>query len=301
MNLPNSSSLLDKMADRNSKCTPLERQLAGFLLSNPKEAIFMSARELARKNDVSLSTVVRFVRQLGYSNYREFSRDMREQIDIRMTLPDRVEVQKAGSNLRDRIEREISDEIDNLKILKNDLDLEFLGKLSERIWQAPQICVVGARMSLSMSTYFSWALSRIRSQITSLDGGNRNSLDWIALSPKDTLVIILTVMRYPNDLFRLARFVHEQGRDLLVIADSRNCPLFQFADHCLSVPCRHFPIVGSPSALGCILNCIVYAMIFSHSEEVREHQNALEQLYRESEIFFDPGARSRISGDINAR
>ena len=60
------------------------------------------------------------------------------------------------------------------------------------------------------------------------------------------------LMRNPNDLLRLAKLVRLQNRDLIVIADSRNCPLFQFTDHYLSVPCQHFPIVGSPSALSCV-------------------------------------------------
>jgi len=272
--------------------------MVDYLMRNISEAIFLSARELAEKNDVSLSTVVRFVQQLGYSNYRELLRDMREQVDTRMTLPDRVKIHKNGSNLQQLIEKEISGEIDNLQRLKSHLDLELLSRLADRIWEAPQVYVAGARMSLAMSCYFSWALSRIRPHVTNLDGGNRNSLDWITLSPKDTLVVIFTVMRYPNDLLRLARLVQRQGRDLVVIADSKRCPLFQFADHYLSVPCQHFPIVGSPSALACVVNCIIYQMICNHSKEIREHQDVLEQIYLENDIFFNPNERSRIVEEI---
>ncbi|MGV7222985.1 MAG: MurR/RpiR family transcriptional regulator [Nitrospinales bacterium] len=291
-------TMANRLVEKTQNLTPLGRQLVDYLMNNPKESIFLSARELAEKNNVSLATVVRFVRQLGYSSYRDFLKDMREQIDTRMPLPERLEIHKNGSDLRQRIEREISAEIENLRDLKSHLDLELLELIADRIWAAPQVYAVGARMSLSISCYFSWALSRIRSRVTNLDGGNRNSLDWITLCPKNSLVIIFTVMRYPNDLLRLARLAQQQDRDLVVIADSRSCPLFQFTEHCLTVPCQNFPIVGSPSALGCVVNCIIYAMICNHSEEINKHQNILEQLYRENDIFFNPNDRGRVIKEI---
>ena len=54
----------DHLIEKNINLTPLGRQLVDYLMNNPKESIFLSARELAEKNKVSLSTVVRFVRQL---------------------------------------------------------------------------------------------------------------------------------------------------------------------------------------------------------------------------------------------
>ncbi|MBW1608265.1 MAG: hypothetical protein JRG87_07550 [Deltaproteobacteria bacterium] len=54
------------------------------------------------------------------------------------------------------------------------------------------------------------------------------------------------LMRNPNDLLRLAKLVRLQDRDLIVIADSRNCPLFQFTDHYLSVPMPTLPYCRKP-------------------------------------------------------
>ena len=108
MTTHNNKPLTKRIAEKSKGLTPLGRQMVDYLMRNISEAIFLSARELAEKNDVSLSTVVRFVQQLGYSNYRELLRDMREQVDTRMTLPDRVKIHKNGSNLQQLIEKEIS-------------------------------------------------------------------------------------------------------------------------------------------------------------------------------------------------
>jgi len=294
MNLPKNSTLATRIADKYHKFTPLDRLLAEYLVNNTCEAVFLSARELAQKTAVSLATVVRFVRHLGYADYREFLRDMREQIDIRMSLPDRAAMLENGSSIESRIEREISGEIENLRYLKSQLDLGLLHSIAERIWRSQQIAVIGARMSLSISCYFSWALSRLRPQVINLDGGNKNSLDWLTLSPKDTLVILFTVMRYPNDLLRLSKVVRDQGKELVVIADSKRCPMFEFSTYHFSVPCQNFPLVGNPSALACVTNCLLYCMIYNHREEVKQHHNILESFYRENDIFFNPNDKSRL-------
>jgi len=298
MNFQKNSTLGTRIADKYRSLTPLDRLLAEYLANNTREAVFLSARELAQKADVSLATVVRFVRRLGYDNYREFLRDMREQIDIRMSLPDRAAMLENGTSIESRIGREISGEIENLRNLKTQLVLGLLHSIAERIWRATQIAVIGARMSLSISCYFSWALSRIRPQVVSLDGGNKKSLDWLTLSSIDTLVILFTVMRYPNDLLRLSKVVRDQGKELIVIADSKRCPMFEFSTYHFSVPCQNFPLVGSPSALACVTNCLIYCMIYNHREEVKKHHNILESFYRENDIFFNPNDKSRLIDDL---
>jgi DNA-binding MurR/RpiR family transcriptional regulator len=294
MILPKNNTLAARIAANSMSFTPLDKLLAEYLIHKTREAVFLSARELAQKNGVSLATVVRFVRHLGYSNYREFLRDIREQMDIRLSLPDRAAMLENGSSLEHRIEREIAGEIENLRNLKTLLDMSLLHSIAERIWHAPQVAIIGARMSLSISCYFSWALSRIKPQIIHLDGGNKNSLDWLTLSSKETLVIVFTVMRYPNDLLRISRVVRNQGKELIVVADSRRCPMFEFSRYHLSVPCQNFPLVGNPSAIACVANCLIYCMIYNHREEVKKHHSILETFYRENDIFFNPNDKSRL-------
>ena len=74
---------------------------------------------------------------------------------------------------------------------------------------------------------------------------------------------------------------------LLVIADSSLCPLIQFAHMTLIAPSQHFPIIGSPTPLSCLINYIVIELASRDGKELKEHQAKLERSYRENDILFN--------------
>src|SRR6188508_1785341 len=75
---------------RQASATPIEvrfartalsrhrKQLIRAILDNPKEAYFLSSRELARRYHVDAATIVRTVQALGYERFADFAADLRE-------------------------------------------------------------------------------------------------------------------------------------------------------------------------------------------------------------------------------
>ena len=96
----------------------------------------MSTRDLAAACQVSEASVVRFVRQLGYSGYPEFIRELREAIDQELTLLDRVEITELSGPDTDRLGRIISQEIDNLQQLYASLDMDVIHSVADVLWNA---------------------------------------------------------------------------------------------------------------------------------------------------------------------
>ena len=96
------------LLEKRNTLTPKSRTLADFVLQNPRRAVFMSTRDLAAACDVSEASVVRFVRQLGYSGYPGFIRDLREAIDQELTLLDRVEITELNGPDTERLGRIIT-------------------------------------------------------------------------------------------------------------------------------------------------------------------------------------------------
>src|SRR5262245_27077798 len=70
------------------------RQLIRAILDNPKEAYFLSSRELARRYGVDAATIVRTIQALGYERFADFAADLREHF-VRQITP--YTVAKAAS------------------------------------------------------------------------------------------------------------------------------------------------------------------------------------------------------------
>ncbi len=65
--------------------TPGFRKLADFIMQNTLDAAFLTASELARRVNVDPATVVRFSQEIGYSGYRELSREIKRYVRDQVT------------------------------------------------------------------------------------------------------------------------------------------------------------------------------------------------------------------------
>ncbi|MBW1730732.1 MAG: MurR/RpiR family transcriptional regulator [Deltaproteobacteria bacterium] len=278
---------LERLEQRRAFLTPKGQILADFVKENPRQAVFMTTRQLGQAAGVSEATVVRFVDRLGYRGYADFIRDLRELVDTQLTLIDRVALTKADGPGAERLFRVVEEEIANLKEFYETADYETIGNAARLLLESTAIYVIGSRLSYTFAYYLGWSLTKIRGQVHILSGSDSTSIDWLTIAPKDSLVVIFATSRYPNELIRLARLVRRLEQKLLVVSDSTTCPVNQFADLHIVVRCLHFPVIGSPSLMACLVNCLTLEMIARGGDTLKAHQEKLEQAYRENDVLFN--------------
>lgn len=267
--------------------TPKSRVIGQYIINNPRKAVFMTTKELAETCDVSEATVVRFVGHLGYDSYSSFLQSLRDFVDSRMTLPDRIELPGAQSPGNNPLQRVLLEEISNLQRLYESIDINSLEKIVEQLQNASGIYVIGTRLSYTFSYYLGWSLTKIRKGVQILKGSDSTSVDRITNASENSLVVIIATSRYPNELIKLGRLARRLDHNLLVITDSTLCPLLQFAHFSLTIPSKSIPIIGYASGITCIINYIVLALTNRQQKAVREHQEKLEQIYLENDILFN--------------
>jgi DNA-binding MurR/RpiR family transcriptional regulator len=180
----------------------------------------------------------------------------------------------------------VEEEIANLKEFYETADFEIISNAAGLLVESPRVYVIGSRLSYTFAYYLGWSLTKIRAHVHILRGSDSTSVDWLTIAPGDSFVVIFATSRYPNELIRLARLVRRLGQKLLVISDSATCPVNQFADLHIVVRCLHFPVIGSPSLMACLINCLTAEMIARAGGTVNRHQENLEQTYRENDILF---------------
>jgi DNA-binding MurR/RpiR family transcriptional regulator len=290
--------LIKKIAEQRASLTPRGRDLADFVLQNPRKVMFMRTKELASFCRTSESTVVRFVSQLGYQGYSDFLQALRDFVDTELTLLERVELSNRQGPGQERFRRIVFEEVDNLKQLYETMNMETVEQIVERFAESPRIYVIGSRLSYTLAYYLGWFLMKVRPNVQILKGSDSSSIDWLTIAPADSLVVILATTRYPNELIRMAKLVRRLGHTLIVITDSHLCPLIQFAHLNLVAPSRHIQIFGSISTLTCLINYLTIELAARDGDCMREHQERLEQSYRENDILFnlEKGAAARFEG-----
>ena len=271
---------------REPELTPKGKKLARFILENPTKAVFLATRDLADKAGVSEATVVRFVRQIGYSTYSEFKNELRKHIDSELTLIERKEMTISETE-KNGLEQTVAQEIDNLKALLESVDRDQARKIVELLSSPASVYIVGSRLSYHAAYYMGWAMTKIRKDVNILKGSDRTSLDWLTVAREESVVVIVAISRYPNELIRVGKYAKQLGMKLVVIADSIACPLIQFSHYHLVTRPKTIPFYESSSSMLCLIIHLLNEVIKKKGNDVQTHQENLEKAYRENDILFN--------------
>lgn len=267
--------------------TPKGKILGSYIIQNPRKAVFMTTKELSEACGVSEATVVRFVGQLGYGGYGEFLQALRDFVDSGLTLPDRVDLPGMKGPGTDLLHRVVFEEMNNLRQFYESIDMKVLGRIVEQLQESPAVYVIGSRVSYTFAYYLGWSLTKVRKGVHILKGSDSTSIDWLTNAPDESLVVIITTSRYPNELIKLGKVARRLQHNLLVIADNTLCPVIPFAHLSLVVPSRSIPLIGYPTTISCIINYLVLELVNRQHPQLKGHQEKLEQMYLENDILFN--------------
>lgn len=279
--------LMQRINEGLDSMTPKGRILADYILKAPRNVVFMTTRELSAASKVSESTIVRFVGQLGYGGYGAFIQALRDFLDTGMTLEDRLSLSGSMEEGTGRMDRVIAEEIENLKRMAASIDPVTVERVVALLAGGEQVYVAGSRISYTFAYYLEWSLTKLRPGSQLLKGSDLASIDRLTIAPEQSLVVIVTVSRYPNELIQLGKLARRLGHTLVVLTDSPLCPINRFAHEVLIAPSHHFPIIGSPTTLSCLINHLVLEVAAQKGVDLKAHQQKLEQSYRENDLLFN--------------
>ncbi|THB77666.1 MAG: MurR/RpiR family transcriptional regulator [Desulfobacteraceae bacterium] len=262
--------------------------LAEFVLSNPDKAVFMTTRELAAAVGTSEATVIRFVRQLDYPSYPLFIKAVKNLIDTELTLIERNRMAMPVIQSEDaEFERIIWQDIENIKALTQQIDLDEVKKVKKLLKDAKSIHIIGSRLSYSPAFYMGWTLAKVRPHVEILKGSDRTTIDRLTLAGHKTAVVVIATSRYPNELIKIGKHAKRLKHKLVLLTDSTACPLVPFSDHALVSPLKAIPFLGSPASLISLINYLVHSLASDMGDALKSHQERLEQAYLENDILFN--------------
>ena len=276
MNSPRTTRATAKRGTRESRhasATPLEvrfartdlsrqrRQLMRAILDNPKEAYFLSSRELARRYSVDAATIVRTIQALGYQRFADFAADLREHF-VRQITP--YTVLKAGSqekrSVGGHVEHGLDRDSENLSVLKSTLDTDRVVALATQIHRSRRILVVGVDLAASLAWFLAYGLMPVGLDAEAPVGSAGNLLHKIDLLTDKDLLIAISFGRCLKETVQTVRRARSRGVPTFGITDGSTTPIAMQCDAHLLVPISSPSFTGSYVAPMALINAIALAI-----------------------------------------
>ena len=270
--------------------TPLSRnrrQLIRAILENPKEAYFLSSRELARRYSVDAATVVRTIQALGYERFADFAADLREHF-VRQITPYTVlkaasqEKRSVGGRIDDGLERDR----ENLSVLKSTLDADRVVELATRIHRSNRILVIGVDLAASLAWFLAYGLMPLGFNAEAPAASAGNLQHKVDLLTNRDLLIAISFGRCLRDTVHTVLRARERGVPTFGITDGSTTPIAMHCDGYLLAPIASPSITGSYVAPMALINAISLACAHLRPKRALALLGRTEEEYRSGERWY---------------
>ena len=258
--MPARTAIEQRLAEAESRLNPRRRRIIQAALENPDETFFLSSRALARKHRVDPATIVRTIQVLGYRQYADFLKDLREHFVQRIT-PYRIAEATAREkrSVADHVRHSLERDLHNLDAVRSGLDPTRAVDLARRIHRARSILVVGVDLAASLAWFLAYGLEALGFDAEAPVGSAGHLQHKVRrLSPHD-LVIAISFGRCLRVTIDAVMDAHSRGVPTFGITDSGTTPIARTSDAYLLAPISASTFTGSYAAPMAVLNAVLVA------------------------------------------
>jgi DNA-binding MurR/RpiR family transcriptional regulator len=278
------SALMRRIAQSRGRLSDGRRNLLDGILGSLDETVFLSSRELATRFDTDAATIVRTTQALGYGQFADFARDLREHF-LTHVNPYRIMAREvtvhrgAAFHVQACLERDVH----NVREAQQQLDPALLAEVGARVYRSRRIVVVAGDLEHSLAEFLAYTLAALGLTATAPRGEGLTLHLQRALTADDALIAIgfRRCLRVPVEAVAAAR---DGGAYTVAITDARTTPLARRAETALLVPIEGESFASSYAPTMLAINALAVACAHSNPKRTLK-------VLQPTETEYEHGAR----------
>jgi DNA-binding MurR/RpiR family transcriptional regulator len=279
------------------RLTGHERTLADYFENAYPHIAFSNLEDISTASRVSKATVTRFVRRLGYGDFRAFSRAVREEVAQNFDLP----VERSVSS-REREIGVLPGELLRRHLALGQMNLQrTLDQVDDRTFAAVlRLISDPARRLFLMSVatgrmllgYFHLLAKYRRPNVCLLEGTDRLAHDLLD-ADSSSVLLVSNFDRFPTSVLAAMRHFHELGAETILLTNRRSNPLLRYARHSLFIHSESETTFKSRCAMLVVLEALVAGMGIGLSGGDTDRLVAMEGLFRKLGVYLQKEEQTR--------
>jgi DNA-binding MurR/RpiR family transcriptional regulator len=275
------ASVTDHVYRQLDQLTDAKRKVASYILENSEAILFMTVNQLSEASGVDPATVVRTAQSLGYVGYPEFLDELRREF-LDRTTP--LQIMQSNAEAGDDLWDIIDQDIENLRMLRKNLDKDRLEQLVKLLFQSSKIVVVGLDLASTLSFYLGYLLEILRLPAVTVTAGGGRLRNQLMSVEEGSLLIGISFKRCLRETVNAVKTARDRGAFTVCITDSFASPLTRFSDMCFLTPINSASWANSYAAPISLLNTLIIAC-------ARHDKGRSLSILRDIEIEYQDGDR----------
>jgi DNA-binding MurR/RpiR family transcriptional regulator len=268
----------DRIQLKYDELTPSFRKLAEFMLQNQLDAAFMTATELANRLGVDAATVVRFAQELGYTGFRELSKEIQE--IVRSELKASYTADLSAPDDLGLFRGLLNNETHNLELCQDRLT-EQVNTLLPALLDADWIWVVGQGQCAYLAGLCADALRQVGLLAIAIAPDPVTAASNLKEIGETEIVIGFSMTGMDLDTANVIRFARGRGAATFVFSASPVAAAALEAETSLICPGPTQTDIPSFTGLAAMIVVVAGAFAARYPEEAAAMTSDLRQSYRE--------------------
>jgi DNA-binding MurR/RpiR family transcriptional regulator len=246
----------------------------------------MSVTQLAKAAKVSPAGVVRFATSLDFDGYPEFKRALHDIVRSELRQDERLTASLHGRLPRVLAGRVIDQELRNLVTLQSRFNLSQWNEAVRLVVRAPAVVVIGFRAAATLAHYLWYNLRKVKPDITLHTRAGSVTFEELVLTDRKTLLVLMTLPRYSQELLDVARFAKQEGFKSLGLTDIELSPLAPLCGHMLYTEVGETSFTDFLAAPLALLNALVAEVAARSSTRALGRLRQLDDFLAERGYLF---------------
>lgn len=177
----------------NDKLTIKENEIAEYILENMNEVLKMTSAELAKRAGVGQSSVIKFIKKIGFNKYGDFKIQLSKELEnekiykIKETIHSQIYVDDSLENIATKTLNEITKALE--KTIGN-IDYRYFETVIELIKKSKKILIIGSGMSSIVARDLEMKFIKINIEAVHYESSHMQLMRLATMDSKDLVIAI---------------------------------------------------------------------------------------------------------------
>jgi len=208
-----------------------KQKIARYFLDEWQKASFYSIRQIAEQLGVSVSLIVQFCLQLGYSGFQEVKEELQGITSVHMGRHERLLRQQDDQPIPRKV---LHTELANLEQTFLANSPEAFAAAAQLLAGARRIYVYGSRTTGAIASILAMHLNELSGNTLFLGNMMGAEYDYLRNLSEEDVFVAVTIPRYAAPTYQTTNYVYTNcNAKILVLTDKRSAPVARMADHAL--------------------------------------------------------------------
>ena len=269
--------------------TKTEKIIADYILDNINTVGFSPLKDVAIACGVSDTSVIRFLRELGYEGYTDFKKSVNdkliEQYNANLSPMQKFNQSKSQITTESIANEVFYNSINNLNNAYLKLDDGLLQNIADCLIASKHKYIAAFRGTSCCADYFWRKAIYFLPGLVLCDKAESETIEKLVDISKDDCLMLFSFPRYSEISFTILELAKKRGAKIIVFTDRITSPLAPYADYLVTVSINGVSFTNSYVVPLCYAEALAVIISKKLENGTEERLNLLEEHIYKSNLY----------------